>query len=126
MGFAQVTPARLLSSRQHSDMLSLCCRLTIAHVPRARTVCIKISMNQALQPPGQTKLTQVDVWQCLRPGGGHASINSGLRGPEAHPRDVCEVVPLAWAALRLYNTAAVLAGGLEPACEPRSRRTRGL
>ena len=30
----------------------------------------------------------------------HASINSGLRGPEAHPRDVCEVVSLAWAALR--------------------------
>ena len=59
-------------------------------------------------------------------GGGHAITNSGLRGPEAHPRDVYEVVSLAWAALRLSTTAAVLAGGLEPACEPRSRRTRGL
>ena len=100
IGFAQVTPARPLSSRRHSDMLSLCRRLTVAHVPRARAVCIEMSMNQSLQPSGQTKLTQVDVWQCLRPGGGHASINSGLRGPEAHPRDVCEVVSLAWAALR--------------------------
>jgi hypothetical protein len=71
-------------------------------------------------------LTQVDQWQCLWPGGGYASIKSGLRGPEAHPRDVCEVVSLAWAALRLSTTAAVLAGGLEPACEPQSRLTRGL
>ena len=101
-------------------------RLTGAHVPRARAVCIEMSMIRSLQRRWPNKFTQVDEWQCLRPGGGHASINSGLRGPEAHPRDVCEVVPLAWAALRLYNTAAVLAGGLEPACEPRSRRTRGL
>ena len=126
MGFAHVTPARPLSSRRHGDVPSLCRRLTVAHVPRARTVCIKILMIRSLQQRWPNKFTQVDEWQCLRPGGGHASINSGLRGPEAHPRDVCEVVSLAWAALRLYTTAAVLAGGLEPACEPRSRRTRGI
>jgi hypothetical protein len=76
--------------------------------------CVHRDVDESIAAAArQTKLTQVDVWQCLQPGGGHASINSGLRGPEAHPRHVCEVVSLARAALR--RQLCLQAGSSQPA-----------